>query len=63
MIAGVTDYGAASFADWAGTRLGVEFNAKDYKGVPFQEAQEQAKSEALDHRSACGVRQRLEQAI
>ena len=40
------DYGAASFAEWAGTRLGVELNAKDYKGVPFDDALEQAKHEA-----------------
>jgi preprotein translocase subunit SecA len=40
------DYGAASFAEWAGSRLGVELTPKDYKGTPFEDAQEQAKHEA-----------------
>jgi preprotein translocase subunit SecA len=56
------DYGAASFADWAGTRLGVEFNAKDYKGVPFQEAQEQAKREA-ESEAADQVREAIEENL
>ena len=40
------DYGTSSFADWAGTRFGVELNPKDYKGKSFDDAQEQARHEA-----------------
>ncbi len=32
------DYGAASFAEWAGQRLGVELTARDFKGVAFEDA-------------------------
>ena len=32
------DYGPASFADWAGQRLGVELNARDFKGLSFEDA-------------------------
>ena len=42
------DYGASSFAEWAGTRLGVELNARDFKGMPFEEAEENAKRQAED---------------
>jgi preprotein translocase subunit SecA len=42
------DYGAASFADWAGQRLGVEFNAKDFKNASFADAEEEAKRLAHD---------------
>ncbi len=40
------DYGAASFADWAGQRLGVELSARDFKGVDFEAAEEDAKHQA-----------------
>ena len=40
------DYGAASFAEWAGQRLGVELNAKDFKGAAFEDAVEEAKHQA-----------------
>jgi len=40
------DYGASSFAEWAGSRLGVELSARDYKGLPFDDAEEAAKHQA-----------------
>ncbi|HEV3163538.1 MAG TPA: SEC-C metal-binding domain-containing protein [Isosphaeraceae bacterium] len=40
------DYGAASFADWAGQRLGVELVGKDFKGASYEDAEAQAKSRA-----------------
>jgi preprotein translocase subunit SecA len=40
------DYGAASFAEWAGQRLGVELAARDLKGATFEDAEEIAKSRA-----------------
>jgi preprotein translocase subunit SecA len=46
------DYGAASFADWVGSRLGVEFNAKQFKGAAFADAlgmaREQAEAQSVD---------------
>ena len=41
------DYGTASFTDWAGPRLGAEFNAKDFRNLAFAEAVELAKAKAL----------------
>jgi preprotein translocase subunit SecA len=40
------DYGAASFAEWAGQRLGVELTARDVRGASFEDAQEIAKTKA-----------------
>jgi preprotein translocase subunit SecA len=40
------DYGAASFAEWAGQRLGVELTARDVKGATFEDAEEIAKAKA-----------------
>ncbi len=42
------EYGAASFAEFAAGRLGVELAAKSFKGVPPDLAADQARSEALD---------------
>ncbi|MBX6312803.1 MAG: preprotein translocase subunit SecA [Isosphaeraceae bacterium] len=42
------DYGAASFAEWASQRLGVEFSSRDFKGATFEDAEERAKQEAED---------------
>ncbi len=56
------DYGASSFAEWAGTRLGVELNAKDYKGVAFEDALEQAKREA-EGEAAEVVREAVEENL
>ncbi len=56
------DYGTASFAEWAGTRLGVELNAKDYRGVDFQSAQEEAKREA-ESETGDSVREAIEENL
>ncbi len=40
------DYGAASFAEWAGQRLGVELTARDLKGASFEDAEEIVKARA-----------------
>jgi preprotein translocase subunit SecA len=40
------DYGAASFAEWAGQRLGIELKAGDYQGMAFEDAEESAKHHA-----------------
>ena len=40
------DYGPASFADWAGQRLGVELNARDFKGLSFEDAHSEAKRQS-----------------
>ena len=37
------DYGMASFADWAGKRLGVELNPKEFRGVSHEDAAEAAR--------------------
>ncbi len=43
------DYGAASFAEWVGQRLGVELSGRDVKGASFEDAEEIAKSRAERH--------------
>jgi preprotein translocase subunit SecA len=40
------DYGAASFAEWAGQRLGVELTARDFKGYNYEDAEVEARREA-----------------
>ncbi|WP_435006211.1 preprotein translocase subunit SecA [Tundrisphaera lichenicola] len=40
------DYGAASFAEWSGQRLGVELTARAFKGMAFEDAVEAARHEA-----------------
>ena len=40
------DYGAATFAQWAGGRLGVELDPADFKGLDFAAAQRLARDEA-----------------
>jgi preprotein translocase subunit SecA len=40
------DYAAASFAEYVGQRLGVELNAKDFKGVEVDDALEEARHQA-----------------
>ncbi len=46
------DYGTSSFAEWAGSRLGVEFEPKDFRGADFPTteslAKERAEGEAPD---------------
>src|SRR5262249_35975697 len=36
------DYGTSSFAEWAGNRLGVEFEAKEFRNSSFDDAAENA---------------------
>ncbi len=40
------DYGAASFAEWVGQRLGVELTTRDIKSVEFEQAEEVARDRA-----------------
>jgi preprotein translocase subunit SecA len=40
------DYGTGTFAEWAGTLLGVELEAKDFRGVDFESASRLAKDGA-----------------
>jgi len=40
------DYGAASFAEWVGQRVGVELTARDIKGASFEDAEEIARTKA-----------------
>ncbi len=56
------DYGAASFAEWAGQRLGVELQAKDVKGASFEDAEELAKAKALRQLQE-SVRQAIEENL
>ncbi len=52
------DYGAASFAEWVGQRLGVELTAREFKGASFEDAQEIAKTKAERH-----LRETIRQAM
>ena len=56
------DYGAASFAEWVGQRLGVELTARDIKGASFEDAQEIAKSKA-ERQLAETIRQAIEENL
>jgi preprotein translocase subunit SecA len=40
------DYGAETFAKWAGSLLSVELDARDFRGLDSQDAQRQAKNQA-----------------
>jgi preprotein translocase subunit SecA len=40
------DYGAASFAEWVGQRLGLELTAREIKGASFEDADEIARARA-----------------
>ena len=40
------DYGTETFAEWAGKQLAVELDARDYRGLDFQQAESQAKDTA-----------------
>ena len=56
------DYGAASFAEWAGQRLGVELAARDFRGVEFESAVEDAKHHA-ERQLADVVREAVEENL
>jgi preprotein translocase subunit SecA len=40
------DYGTETFAKWAGKELSVEFDARDFRGLDFQDAQRYAMDQA-----------------
>ncbi len=40
------DYGASSFAEWVGQRVGVELTGRDIKGASFEDAEEIARTKA-----------------
>jgi preprotein translocase subunit SecA len=56
------DYGAACFAEWAGERLGIEFEARQFKGAEFDDAQAEAKREAED-RLEDAIREAIEENL
>ncbi len=56
------DYGAASFAEWVGSRLGVEMTPKDFKGVEFTDAESQARDAAVDEAST-QIREAIEENL
>jgi preprotein translocase subunit SecA len=56
------DYGAASFAEWAGQRLGVEFTARTFKGRPFEESVEEARREA-ESQAGSQIREAMEENL
>ncbi len=56
------DYSAASFAEWASQRLGVELNAKEFRNVKFQEAIEDAKHQA-DAQLGDTIREAIEENL
>lgn len=56
------DYGAASFAEWAGTRLGFELTAKSFKGSKYEDAEELANQEA-EEQAASLIREAIEENL
>ncbi len=56
------DYGAASFAEWAGQRLGVELTAKASKGLAFEDAESAARHEA-DSQAGSLTREAVEENL
>jgi preprotein translocase subunit SecA len=56
------DYGAASFAEWAGQRLGVEFTARSFKGQSFEDAEAEARREA-ESQATGQIREAIEENL
>jgi preprotein translocase subunit SecA len=56
------DYGAASFAEWTGQRLGIELTARDFKGARFEDAEENAKRQA-EEETPDQVREAIEENL
>ena len=56
------DYGPSSFAEWVGQRLGVDLQAKDFKGAAFEDAQDQARHQVENH-LADTVREAVEENL
>ncbi len=56
------DYGTSCFAEWAGNRLGVEFEAKEFRNSSFEDAAEAAHERAeIETNSA--VREAIEENL
>jgi preprotein translocase subunit SecA len=56
------EYGAASFAEWVGQRLGIELTARDVKGASFEDAVEIAKTKA-ERQLSEAIRQAMEENL
>jgi len=56
------DYGTSSFAEWAGTRLGLELLAKDFKGTSFDDAEENARH-AAHAAAADAIREAIDENV
>ena len=56
------DYGAASFAEWAGQRLGVELNARSFKGLTYEDAEAEARREA-ESQAGSQIREAVEENL
>ncbi|WP_435016860.1 preprotein translocase subunit SecA [Tundrisphaera sp. TA3] len=56
------DYGAASFAEWSGQRLGVELTTRGFLKVPFQDAIDHARHEA-EVQSGSQIREAVEENL
>ena len=56
------DYGASSFAEWAGQRLGVELNAKSFKGQAYEDAEAEARREA-ESQATGQIREAIEENL
>ncbi|WZO99583.1 preprotein translocase subunit SecA [Isosphaeraceae bacterium EP7] len=56
------DYGPSSYAEWAGQRLGVELNGRDYRATPAEDAHLRAKQEAESH-AADSIREAIEENL
>jgi len=56
------DYGASSFAEWVGQRLGVELNARSFKGQPYDMAEAEARREA-ESQATGQIREAIEENL
>ncbi len=56
------DYGAACFAEWAGQRLGVELNARNYKGTDFEASVTAARQEA-ESQAGSQIRESMDENV
>ena len=56
------DYGAACFAEWAGQRLGVELNPRNFKGTDFEASVSSARHEA-ESQAGSQIRESMEENV
>ena len=56
------DYSSASFAEWAGQRLGVELNPRNYRGTDFEASDHSARREA-DNQAGSQIRESMEENL